>query len=53
MEEKKKKKTRHKTTVTKELIQQVEELSEQGFNNILISSFAPKDNKSDNTDKKK
>lgn len=30
-------KTRHKTTVTKEIISQVQELAEQGFNNILIS----------------
>ena len=30
-------KTRHKTTVTKEIILQVEELAKQGFNNILIS----------------
>ncbi|RRS32844.1 MAG: hypothetical protein P794_00185 [Epsilonproteobacteria bacterium (ex Lamellibrachia satsuma)] len=30
-------KTRHKTTVTKEIIQEVQELAEQGFNNILIS----------------
>ena len=32
-----KKKTRHKTTVTKQIIQEVQELAEQGFNNILIS----------------
>ena len=31
-----KQKIRHKTTVTNELIQQVEELAELGFNNILI-----------------
>ena len=31
------KKTRHKTQVTKEIILQVQELAEQGFNNILIS----------------
>ena len=31
-----KQKVRHKTQVTDELIQQVQELSEQGFNNILI-----------------
>jgi len=30
-------KTRHKTTVTKEIIQEVQNLAEQGFNNILIS----------------
>jgi len=30
-------KTRHKTTVTKEIIQEVQDLAEQGFNNILIS----------------
>ena len=30
-------KTRHKTTITKEIIQEVEELAKQGFNNILIS----------------
>jgi gas vesicle protein len=30
------KKTRTKTTITKEIIEQVEELAEQGFNNILI-----------------
>ncbi len=30
-------KTRHKTTVTKEIIQEVQELAEQGFNNVLIS----------------
>jgi len=30
-------KTRHKTQVTKEIILQVQELAEQGFNNILIS----------------
>ena len=29
-------KSRHKTTVTKEIIQEVEELAKQGFNNILI-----------------
>ena len=29
--------TRHKTTVTEQLIQEVQELAEQGFNNILIS----------------
>jgi hypothetical protein len=32
-----KQKTRHKTTVTKQIIQEVQELAEQGFNNILIS----------------
>ena len=32
-----KQKTRHKTTVTEEIILQVEELAKQGFNNILIS----------------
>ena len=32
-----KQKTRHKTTVTDEIIQEVQELAEQGFNNILIS----------------
>ncbi|WP_309499698.1 hypothetical protein [Sulfurovum sp.] len=32
-----KQKTRHKTTVTEQLIQEVQELAEQGFNNILIS----------------
>jgi len=32
-----KQKTRHKTTVTKEIIQQVQKLAKQGFNNILIS----------------
>ena len=32
-----KQKIRHKTTVTKEIIQEVEELAKQGFNNILIS----------------
>lgn len=32
-----KQKTRHKTTVTEQLVQQVQELAEQGFNNILIS----------------
>lgn len=32
-----KSKIRHKTTVTKEIILQVEELAAQGFNNILIS----------------
>ena len=32
-----KQKTRHKTTVSKEIIQEVEELAKQGFNNILIS----------------
>ena len=37
MEQKKKQKTRHKTTVTKEIIQEVQELAKQGFNNILIS----------------
>lgn len=37
MEEKKKHKTRHKTQITDEIIQQVQELAEQGFNNILIS----------------
>ena len=37
MEQKKKKNTRHKTTVTKEIIQEVQELAKQGFNNILIS----------------
>lgn len=31
-----KQKTRHKTQVTDEIIQQVQELAEQGFNNILI-----------------
>ena len=31
------KKPRSKTTITKEIIQQVEELAKQGFNNILIS----------------
>jgi len=30
-------KARHKTTVTKEIIQEVQNLAEQGFNNILIS----------------
>jgi hypothetical protein len=30
-------KTRHKTTVTEEIIQEVQKLAEQGFNNILIS----------------
>jgi len=29
-------KTRHKTTVTEQLLQEVQELAEQGFNNILI-----------------
>jgi len=33
----KKTKTRHKTQVTQEIILQVQELAEQGFNNILIS----------------
>jgi len=37
MEQKKKQKTRHKTQVTQEIILQVQELAEQGFNNILIS----------------
>ena len=37
MEEKKKQKTRHKTQVTDEIIQQVQGLAKQGFNNILIS----------------
>jgi hypothetical protein len=37
MEQKKKQKTRHKTQVTEEIILQVQELAEQGFNNILIS----------------
>ena len=37
MEQKKKQKARHKTQVTKEIILQVKELAEQGFNNILIS----------------
>lgn len=32
-----KQKTRHKTTITEQLIQEVQELAEQGFNNILIS----------------
>ena len=32
-----KQKTRHKTTVTNEIIQEVQEVAEQGFNNILIS----------------
>ena len=32
-----KQKTRHKTTVTDEIIEEVQELAEQGFNNILIS----------------
>ena len=32
-----KQKTRHKTTVTDEIIQEVQILAEQGFNNILIS----------------
>ena len=32
-----KQKTRHKTTVTEQLVQEVQELAEQGFNNILIS----------------
>ncbi|HIQ28344.1 MAG TPA: hypothetical protein EYH42_07575 [Sulfurovum sp.] len=32
-----KKKTRHKTTITDEIIEEVQELAEQGFNNILIS----------------
>ena len=32
-----KQKIRHKTTITKEIIQEVEELAKQGFNNILIS----------------
>lgn len=32
-----KQKPRHKTTITEQIIQQVQELSEQGFNNILIS----------------
>ena len=31
-----KQKTRHKTTVTDEIIQEVQELAKQGFNNILI-----------------
>ena len=31
-----KQKTRHKTTVTNEIIKEVQELAEQGFNNILI-----------------
>ena len=31
-----KQKTRHKTTVTDEIIQEVHDLAEQGFNNILI-----------------
>ncbi len=31
-----KQKPRHKTTVTDEIIQEVQELAEQGFNNILI-----------------
>ena len=31
-----KQKTRHKTTVTNEIIQEVQDLAEQGFNNILI-----------------
>ncbi len=30
-------KTRHKTTVTKQLIQEVQELAKQGFNNVMIS----------------
>jgi len=30
-------KTRHKTTITKEIIKEVQELAKQGFNNILIS----------------
>ena len=30
-------KTRHKTTITEEIIQEVEELASKGFNNILIS----------------
>ena len=37
MERKKERKSRHKTTVTKEIIQEVQELAAQGFNNILIS----------------
>ena len=37
MERKKERKSRHKTTVTKEIIQEVQELAKQGFNNILIS----------------
>lgn len=32
-----KQETRHKTTVTEQIIQEVQELAEQGFNNILIS----------------
>lgn len=31
-----KQKTRHKTTVTQEIIQEAQNLAEQGFNNILI-----------------
>ena len=30
-------KTRHKTTVTKQIIQEVQELAKQGFNNVMIS----------------
>lgn len=32
-----KQKTRHKTTVTDEIIQEVQELAKQGFNNVMIS----------------
>ncbi len=32
-----KQKTRHKTTVTKQIIQEVQILAEQGFNNVMIS----------------
>jgi hypothetical protein len=32
-----KQKTRHKTTITDEIIQEVRELAEQGFNNVMIS----------------
>ncbi len=32
-----KQKTRHKTTVTDEIIQEVQILAEQGFNNVMIS----------------
>ena len=32
-----KQKTRHKTTVTKQIIQKVQELAKQGFNNVMIS----------------
>ena len=36
MEQKKKRKVRHKTIITEAIIQEVQDLAEQGFNNILI-----------------